>query len=35
MYILLCGYPPFNGDSEDEIFNKIKEGNLIFDGILI
>ncbi len=24
MYILLTGYPPFDGDSEEEIFNKIK-----------
>ncbi len=25
MYILLCGQPPFYGDSEEEIFEKIKE----------
>ena len=24
MYILLTGYPPFDGDSEEDIFNKIK-----------
>jgi len=23
-YILLCGYPPFMGDSEVKIYNKIK-----------
>ena len=25
MYILLCGVPPFYGDNEDEIFDKIKK----------
>lgn len=28
---MLCGYPPFGGKSEEEIFKKIKRGNLIFD----
>lgn len=23
-YILLCGYPPFNGKNEIEVFNKIR-----------
>ncbi len=23
LYIMLCGYPPFNGKSDDEIFLKI------------
>lgn len=27
MYILLTGEPPFYGDSDDEIFNKIRMGN--------
>jgi calcium-dependent protein kinase len=30
MYILLCGYPPFNGDSDTEILNRIKEGKFTF-----
>jgi calcium-dependent protein kinase len=23
LYIMLCGYPPFNGKSDEEIFKKI------------
>mmetsp|Transcript_28352 Transcript_28352/g.60865 ORF Transcript_28352/g.60865 Transcript_28352/m.60865 type:complete len:403 (-) Transcript_28352:119-1327(-) len=30
VYILLCGYPPFNGNADPGIFKKIKEGNLKF-----
>ena len=30
MYIMLCGYPPFNGDSRAEIATAIKEGKLEF-----
>lgn len=30
MYILLCGYPPFNGDNDNEILSKIKIGKFVF-----
>jgi calcium-dependent protein kinase len=30
MYILLCGYPPFNADNDTEIMNKIKVGKFSF-----
>ncbi len=30
MYILLCGYPPFNADTDQEILNKIKLGKFSF-----
>lgn len=31
LYILLCGYPPFMGANENEIFKKIENGKFEFD----
>ena len=30
LYILLCGYPPFNGDSDAEIMKSVKSGKFDF-----
>ena len=30
VYILLCGYPPFNGDTDPDIFDAIKLGKFAF-----
>jgi calcium-dependent protein kinase len=32
MYIMLCGYPPFNGDDDEQIIQNVKTGNLEFCG---
>lgn len=32
LYILLCGYPPFYGDTNKEILEQVKQGKLDFSG---
>lgn len=31
-FTLLCGYPPFWGDSEREIYGRVRRGTYAFDG---
>lgn len=31
LYIMLSGYPPFFGESKDEIKAKVLQGNLVFE----
>jgi len=30
LYVLFCGYPPFNGTNDEKIMRKIKEKNVSF-----
>ena len=30
-YIMLCGYPPFSGDTDSEIYDAIKKGIIVFE----
>lgn len=30
LYVFLCGYPPFNGSSEEKIVKRVIEGKLVF-----
>ena len=32
LYIMLCGRPPFNGNTEDQIISKVKAGKWDFRG---
>jgi calcium-dependent protein kinase len=31
LYIMLCGYPPFNGKNDKDIYKKIQIGDFAFD----
>lgn len=31
LYIMLCGYPPFEGDNNKEIFKRVLQDELEFD----
>lgn len=33
LFIMLCGYPPFSGRTEDDILKKVKSGKFKFDRI--
>ena len=35
LYIMLCGYPPFYGESQDEIKKRVLKGKVKFDGTLL
>ena len=31
LYILLCGYPPFGGNNDQEILKRVEKGKVHFD----
>eukprot|EP00931_Biecheleriopsis_adriatica_P063636 TRINITY_DN3857_c0_g2_i1.p1 TRINITY_DN3857_c0_g2~~TRINITY_DN3857_c0_g2_i1.p1 ORF type:complete len:489 (-),score=150.85 TRINITY_DN3857_c0_g2_i1:44-1510(-) len=31
MYVMLCGYPPFYGDTDEEVLEKVRNGQLKFE----
>jgi calcium-dependent protein kinase len=31
LYVFLCGYPPFEGDNNKEIFKNVLKSELVFD----
>ena len=35
MYILLCGYPPFNGANDKQIIEAVLKGKFTLEGILL
>jgi calcium-dependent protein kinase len=32
LFTLMCGYPPFWGDTEREIYGRVKRGHYAFEG---